>query len=152
MHVSKDCYLFYSEKFELSTGSYDKPFAMDVPMTPVKENVYVVLNNVFFDVDKFDVLTKSEAELDKLVEFLSNNKGLTIELSGHTDNQGSEAHNLELSLSRANSVKSYIVSKGIEYTRIQTKGYGSSKPVASNETKECRSKNRRTVFKIVALK
>ncbi len=152
LHVSKDGYLFYSEKFELSTGSYDKPFAMDVPMTPVKENVDVVLNNVFFDVDKFDVLAKSEAELDKLVEFLSNNKGLTIELSGHTDNQGSEAHNLELSLSRANSVKSYIVAKGIEETRIQTKGYGSSKPVASNDTKEGRAKNRRTVFKIVALK
>jgi len=149
LHVSKDGYLFYSEKFELSTGSFDKPFAMDVPLTPLKEGIDVVLNNVFFDLNKFDVLANSKAELDKLVEFLTNNKQLVIELSGHTDNQGSEDHNQVLSLNRAKSVKDYLVSRGIMETRVQTKGYGSTKPVASNDTAEGRSKNRRTVFTIV---
>lgn len=152
LHVSKDGYLFYSEKFELSSGSFDKPFQMDVPLVPVKEGVDVVLNNVFFDVDKYDVLETSLAELDKLVDFLTKNKSLVIELSGHTDNQGSEAHNLELSLNRANSVKSYLVSKGVISDRIETKGYGSSKPVATNDTLEGRAKNRRTVFKIISSK
>lgn len=150
LHVSKDGYLFYSEKFELNTGSFDKPFAMDVPLVPVKPGVDVVLNNIFFDVDKYELLATSSAELVKLVDFLVNNPKLKIELSGHTDNQGSEDHNQTLSLNRANSVKDYLVSKGIVSERIFTKGYGSQKPVASNDTLEGRAKNRRTVFTILA--
>ncbi|MBL4653042.1 MAG: PD40 domain-containing protein [Flavobacteriales bacterium] len=153
LHVSKDGYLFYSETFSMtSQGSSTDPFVLDVPLQPItKEGGTVVLKNVFFNTSKYDLLPKSQAELNKLSDFLIKNSTMKIELGGHTDNQGSKETNQILSENRAKSVLDYLVSKGIEASRLTYKGYGDAMPIATNETPEGRQQNRRTEFKILAV-
>jgi outer membrane protein OmpA-like peptidoglycan-associated protein len=111
-------------------------------------NASVVLNNIFFDVNKFDLKPESQVELDKLVQLLNDNPTLKVEISGHTDNVGTPADNLILSNNRAKSVVNYLVSKGIAADRLSYKGYGETKPVADNKTEEGRAMNRRTEMKV----
>jgi outer membrane protein OmpA-like peptidoglycan-associated protein len=88
-------------------------------------------------------------ELNKLYKFLVDNAGLKIEISGHTDNVGTEQYNVELSEKRARSVYNYLIDKGIDPKRLSYEGYGESDPIATNETEEGRAKNRRTEIKIL---
>lgn len=106
------------------------------------------LNNVYFAFNKWDLLPESFDELNTVVKFLTDNPKVEIEVSGHTDNIGSESYNLELSDKRAASVKNYLVSKGIDAKRITSKGYGKSKPIAENTTELGREQNRRVEFTI----
>lgn len=109
-------------------------------------------NNVLFNFDKAILLDASKDELEKLYTFLSKNKLLNIEIYGHTDNQGSEVRNNELSLQRANAVSEFLISKGIEANRIKSFGYGSTKPISNNDSEEGRAKNRRVEFKLLKTK
>ena len=102
--------------------------------------------------DKTILLDASKDELEKLYTFLSKNKLLNIEIYGHTDNQGSEVRNNELSLQRANAVSEFLISKGIEANRIKSFGYGSTKPISNNDSEEGRAKNRRVEFKLLKTK
>ena len=86
--------------------------------------------------------------MDKLGKYLSENANTVIEISGHTDNIGDKEHNQELSTARAKAVADYLVSKGIEVKRITYKGYGSTRPIASNDTEEGKAQNRRVEIKI----
>jgi OOP family OmpA-OmpF porin len=100
--------------------------------------------NIQFDTDKSDIKPKYDDELKTVSDFLKEFPKAKGEISGHTDNVGSKAYNDKLSQARANSVKKYLVEKfGISADRIEAKGYGFSKPVASNKTKEGKSQNRR---------
>ncbi len=150
LHVNRKGYLFYSENISMKSGHFsDKPFLKDIPLQPIKSGEIVVLNNVFFETDRFELKPESFIELDRLVYLLKNNPNIRIELSGHTDNIGSEKHNLDLSQSRAKVVYDYLISKSISAGRLQYKGYGESKPVSSNESEEGRRVNRRTEFVVL---
>ena len=109
-----------------------------------------ILKNVFFDTDKFDLKQKSKIELDKLVNFMTKNNTINIELGGHTDNVGSAKSNQILSENRAKSVFAYLVEKGISADRLTVKGYGDTMPIADNTTEKGRAENRRSEFKIVS--
>jgi outer membrane protein OmpA-like peptidoglycan-associated protein len=111
----------------------------------------VVLNNVFFDVDRYNLKQQSMVELNRLYEFMKANPKVKVEISGHTDNTGSEAANKTLSQNRAKSVADYLQSKGIPVSRLQYKGYGATKPVAGNDTEAGRALNRRTEAKITGV-
>ena len=87
---------------------------------------------------------ESKETLDAYAEYLEAHPSLKIHIEGHTDNVGKDSFNKWLSLKRADAVKAYLVTKGIDKERINTVGYGSSRPVASNDTEEGRSQNRRT--------
>lgn len=109
-----------------------------------------VVDNINYDYDKWDIRPDAALELDKIVEFLKDNPTITIELSSHTDSRGDDVYNMKLSQKRAESSKTYIVSKGIKQERISSKGYGESKPlIADAATEEDFQKNRRTEFKII---
>jgi outer membrane protein OmpA-like peptidoglycan-associated protein len=108
-----------------------------------------VLDNIFFEFDESTLKPESFVELDYLVNFLQKNSKIRIEISGHTDNQGDDEYNMKLSVDRAKSVFDYIVSKGIDPSRVEYRGYGESKPIASNETEEGRAMNRRTEMMII---
>lgn len=150
LNAEAEGYLFYSDNFMLKEGSIKDPFKKDAPMYPIKVNQSVVLRNVFFDTDKYDLKPKSKVELDKLIAFLNKNISVKIELSGHTDNVGNSKSNQVLSDNRAKAVFNYLVEKGIKQDRLSTKGYGDTKPIATNDTPEGRAENRRTEFKIIA--
>ncbi len=110
----------------------------------------VVLNNIFFDFDKATLRKESFAELRNVAKMLKTYPTMEIELSGHTDTVGDEAYNTLLSENRAKAVRHYLIyTGGIDGARITAKGYGSTRPVAPNETEEGRQLNRRTEFAIL---
>jgi OOP family OmpA-OmpF porin len=105
--------------------------------------------DAFFDFDKSVLKPAGKAKLDDLVGKV---KGINLEVIiavGHTDSVGTDAYNQKLSVRRAESVKAYLVSKGIEKNRIYTEGKGEKQPVADNKTKEGRAKNRRVEIEVV---
>ncbi len=150
LNVNHPDYLFYSDHFALK-GVHDKlnPYVKDVPLKTFKIGETVVLNNVFFDTDKFVLKEESRIELDRLVDLMKRNIRVKIEIGGHTDNQGSKEHNVTLSQNRAAAVMKYLTEHGIEKGRLTSAGYGMNKPVASNDTETGRALNRRTEFKII---
>ncbi len=151
LNVSKDGYLFYSENIALEgIHSEIKPFIKDVPLKPIKVGEIVVLRNIFFETDKFELKNESKVELNKLIDLLKLNKSLKIEISGHTDNVGNEKYNLTLSENRAKTVYEYLSNNGILKTRLTFKGYGWSKPIENNDTENGRANNRRTEFKVIS--
>jgi len=116
------------------------------PPPPKEEQGAYVFRNIYFDFDKSTIKPESEPILDEVSDFLKANPNMKMEIQGHTDSKGTAAYNLKLSDRRAASVKAYLVKNGIAADRLTTKGYGLSKPVASNDTEEGRAKNRRVEF------
>lgn len=149
LNVNKDGYLFYSENFSLKNYTSMKPYKLEILLQKLRPGASIVLNNVFFETNKWDLKAESMVELNRLVDLLSANPDKKIEIGGHTDNVGSDEANLTLSQNRAKSVVDYLVKKGIDPARLSSKGYGETAPVATNDTEEGRAKNRRTEFKIV---
>ena len=108
----------------------------------------IILDDVLFDFDKSNIKPEAGAILDRLVAFMNENKDKRVALSGHTDSIGTPAYNQKLSERRVNSVKDYVVKKGVNSGRISGQGFGESKPIADNKTKEGRAKNRRVEIKV----
>ncbi len=151
MNVSNPYYPFYSENFQIEQNYTElDPYYKDIPLKRPQIGETFVLRNVFFDFDQSSLKKESFVELDKLIDYLNQNKNLKIELGGHTDNQGSEEYNQKLSLDRAKTVYEYLITKGISSNRLTYKGYGKTKPIATNDTEEGRAENRRTEFKIIS--
>ena len=150
LNISKKGYLFYSENFSLVGYKSDKPFNIRVLLQPIEIGNKVVLRNIFFDTNKFDLKPESRSELQELVNFLAYNPSLKIEISGHTDNIGNDEPNQTLSENRAKAVYQFLISSKVDAKRLQFKGYGKSQPIAPNDNDDGRSKNRRTEFKIIA--
>lgn len=149
LNVSKKGYLFYSDNFKLNKGEKNEPFVKNVGLQPIEKGESVVLNNIFFETARYDLKERSEVELKKLFEFLQKNPTVKIEISGHTDNVGSDASNKTLSRNRAEAVKSFLENLGINSERMVAVGYGADRPISSNDTKEGKAKNRRTEFSIL---
>lgn len=128
--------------------------AKPVPSTLSDDSLHVgatiILHNIFFDFDKAVLLQQSYNELQNLLTILQDHPKMRIEIRGHTDGRGSEDYNQRLSENRAKAVVDYLVSKGIDSRRLQYKGFGKSKPIASNATEEGRARNRRVEFYILS--
>ena len=122
---------------------------LNFKLQPIEIGATVNLKSVLFQQSSFNLLPESNDELDLVVSFLKVNPKIEILLTGHTDNRGNQDHNLRLSQKRVERVKAYLVSKGINGKRIAGKGFGGSKPIASNDTEETRRLNRRVEFTIV---
>ena len=142
-------YLFYSENFNLVDTTSYLEVKLDMEMNKLAENAKSILRNIFFDYGKSILKPESTIEIERLYALLKAHPKMTIEISGHTDNISSKKFNIALSKKRANSVANYLIKKGIDRKRFTTKGYGYSKPIADNKTKEGRQRNRRVEFKIL---
>lgn len=149
-NVNRKGYLFYSDYFSMKNHLPDSPLVVNIPLQPIAAGASVVLKNIFFDLNKFDLKPESISELDKVVLLLTENSKLTIRINGHTDNIGTAGDNLTLSRNRAKSVINYLVSKGISQSRLSSKGFGASQPIAINTTEQGRAQNRRTELSITA--
>lgn len=132
-----------SRSFDYTSSKALSPVALDVYLDPIKAGAAVVLNNLFFDTGKYSLEKKSKTELDKLIAFMQQNPQVKIEISGHTDDVGSDQANQVLSERRAKSVVDYLASNSVSRDRIRYKGYGESKPVQPNSSEENRQLNRR---------
>ncbi len=140
-------YVSMLEKLDINAFEM-RDLEMNYRLQPVEVGTTVNLKNVLFAQTKTDILPESFPELDLVVAFMKDNPNVRIELMGHTDGRGVHADNVRLSQQRVNKVKEYLVSKGISPRRITGKGFGGSKPIASNDTEESRRMNRRVEFVI----
>jgi len=150
MYVSRPGYLFAS--FAVHTDSLPDPslgIKKDVKLEPIRQGAAIVLNNLFFESAKADLLPASMPELRKIARLMSQNPSMKIEVSGHTDNIGKDPDNLLLSQKRANSVRDHLVKQGILVGRIIPKGYGETKPLNDNSDDSKRLLNRRIEFKVL---
>ncbi len=149
-NVNRKGYLFFSDNFLMTGHSPDSIYEKNIALQPIETNASVVLKNIFYDINKFELKPESQVELDKLIQMLTENPTLKIEISGYTDNVGKPADNLTLSNNRAKAVVNYLVSKNILPQRLTFKGYGETKPLADNKTEDGRALNRRTEMKVVS--
>ena len=126
--------------------NYDEQYH-DLYLVPIEVGQTVTLNNIFFEFAKFGLKSESYPELDRTVEFMNSNPDVKIEVAGHTDSVGPKAYNQTLSELRAKAVYDYLISKGVDASRVTSAGYGEDKPVASNDSEiNGRELNRRVEF------
>ncbi|HEY9559697.1 MAG TPA: OmpA family protein, partial [Anseongella sp.] len=149
-NVSAPGYLFYSGSFFLEDQDSSEPFQLDIPLSKIAEGEKIILKNIFFETGSYHLKSESFAELDKVIEFMKQNPAVVIELSGHTDNVGSPESNQVLSENRAKAVYAYLIRAILKPDRFRFKGYGESRPLASNTTEEGRAENRRTELMIIS--
>lgn len=152
-------YLFHSENFDIPADAGFKEYEKIIYLNKIKKGVSIVLRNIFFDTDKYSLRPESKTELERLVQLLTDNPDLRIEISGHTDTHGSASYNQRLSEDRAGAVVDYLVAAGFGRERFEFKGVGEAKPLISDaEIAKMKSKvdkedadahNRRTEFMII---
>jgi len=148
LYVSAEGYLFKNLNFNYENEAVPKPVIIDIDLEKANAGASIVLNNIFFEYDKYELQEKSITELDRIVQFLTDNPRIRVEISGHTDNKGSDVYNIQLSQKRAQSVADYLVTKGLDAKRLKQTGYGSHKPISPNDTEDNRKINRRIEFRI----
>ncbi len=148
-HAAAPGYLSVNENLELTDLEEYGEVRRDLLLVPIEIGQAIQLKNVFFVRSKAELLAESYPELDRLVKIMMDNPTIEIELSGHTDSLGDAEANLQLSEQRVQSVKNYLVGRGVPSRRISGKGYGGSMPIAPSDTEANRQLNRRVEFKIV---
>ncbi|MFN3306921.1 MAG: OmpA family protein, partial [Candidatus Kapaibacteriota bacterium] len=146
-YAEKSGYFPLSNNLDLTYFERDTNIFLDLIMYPidflVERQKKVRLNNIFFDFDKYELKPESFPELNRVVKILNENPDFRIHIEGHTDSIGTNEYNLQLSRKRAEAVRNYLVAKGIATYRIAIFGFGSTIPIATNETEEGRALNRR---------
>ncbi len=149
--VNRTGYLLYSDVFALGRKLPDSTYQKDIPLQPIEMNASVTLKNIQFATNSYQLEPVSDIELDKIVQLLTDDPTVQLQVNGHTDNIGSAAANLILSANRAKAVAEYLIGKGISAKRISSRGLGQTKPIADNDTEEGKAKNRRTEFVVTGL-
>ena len=147
--IKADGYLFHSENFNIPSDANFKTYVKNIQLKRIEVGKSVVLRNIFFDTNKYELRPESMAELGRLQSILIENPQIRMEISGHTDSDGSAELNQKLSENRAKAVVDYLIQNGILESRLTYMGYGPTQPVASNDTAEGKQENRRTEFKII---
>jgi outer membrane protein OmpA-like peptidoglycan-associated protein len=151
VNVNRKGYLFYSNSWETGKESDSDSIQWSIPLSPIEKGATLVLKNIFFEKNSAALNPSSFSELNELAKLMKENTGIRIEINGHTDNVGQKNDNLVLSQKRASSVSNYLVSQGIAADRLTSKGYGDAKPIASNDTEQGKSLNRRTEINVSSL-
>lgn len=149
MYASADSYLLKSLNFDYLNKKEFNPLTLDIYLDPMKSGSTSIMNNLFFESGKFSLEPISKTELKKLISFMRRNSKIKVEISGHTDDIGSDQANLDLSQRRADAVASYLVNNGIAKDRIKATGYGETKPAFPNNSDNNRQQNRRIEFRIL---
>ncbi|MBC7450207.1 MAG: PD40 domain-containing protein [Cytophagales bacterium] len=149
--VTTKGYSFQSEVYDLEQTVSYQTVKKDIALEPLKLNASFRLNNLFFEFDSSSLTKESELELNRVIELMNTNPAMTVEISAHTDDLGSDSYNQKLSQMRAESVVKYLMANDIKASRLVAKGYGEASPSIANGTDENRARNRRVEFKILKL-
>ena len=148
--ANKKGYMFKVDQFEIGMEHAETGLTKDIELMKFEVGMSIVLKNIYYDVAKATLRPESVAELERLVQIMNENPTLVVEIAGHTDSDGSDSYNLNLSQARAQSVVDYMLDAAIPENRLVAKGYGETTPIAPNDTKENKQLNRRTEFKVLA--
>ena len=144
-------YVGTSQNIDLTklNGKYLEIEGKDMTVKPVEVGAKVEMNNIFFEFGKAALKPESFPELNRIAEFFKTNKKIVSEISGHTDNVGTDEINNKLSQERADVVRNYLLTQGVPAERISAKGYGKTRPKVNNDTPENQAINRRVEFEIL---
>ena len=146
LNVTKKGFTYFNTALNFETT---RPETLDIIMDSLTTQTKMVFNNITFETNSAELNAESFAELNRLMKFMNDNPAIRIEIAAHTDDVGSNEHNLRLSNKRAASVVSFLAENAISEERLQTKGYGELQPVAPNDSAENRAKNRRVEIRII---
>lgn len=147
----REGYFPATETLDLSRDKRFRDIKRNLYLVRIESGQKITMREVLFEQSQYTLLSGADAELDRMVDMLKKYPAMEILIEGHTDNQGDWEPNMKLSADRVRVVKEYLTGKGIAESRIQTKAWGPSKPIASNETEEKRKLNRRVEFTILKL-
>lgn len=147
--IKRDDYAYVTKYISRHNDAFKEPIKLDVEIKPIKIGSTYEIEDIYFDTDSDKLRKQSYEVLDEFVKFMNENPNLKIEIQGHTDNVGKYEYNMELSDNRAKSVYQALINRGVLKSRLTYKGYGETKPVATNSNEEGRQKNRRTEFLII---
>lgn len=148
-HAAKDGFYPISKSLDLLKIKQYKEIKRDLYLVPLEKGQTIRLNNLFFDYNQDTLKPSSYPELTRLINILRKNPAMTVEISGHTDSEGTNEKNMQLSKARAKAVVQHLIRQKIEAWRLLAKGYGEEVPLASNATFQGRALNRRVEFKII---
>jgi OOP family OmpA-OmpF porin len=148
MRASHEGYLNKETTVTVEIPETDDHFNKDIKLTAIEIGAKVRIDHIYFDFNKSTLREESNAELDRVVHFMNENPKIEIELSGHTDNRGSDDYNQKLSQDRSNAVMAYLIGNGVDASRMTSVGYGESQPEVANDTDGNRQINRRVQFVI----
>lgn len=149
LQVSADGYTVWSETIHSSSLAERNVFRT-IELTPTGVNKIIRLEKLIFALGNAEITEASHQELDELVAMLLQNENITIQLEGHTDFRGNPKQNMKLSEERVESVRNYMVSKGIDKKRIKTKAFGGTQPLSRGDDNEARRSNRRVEVRILS--
>lgn len=149
MYAVTDKYLMRSLNFDYSDKRSFDPLTLDIYLEPVRAGRAIVLNNLFFDTKEYALKPNSRTELNRLIKFMSQYPDVQVEISGHTDDVGTDDDNIVLSKNRAKSVYDYLTKHGVKAERLRFRGYGEAKPLVANDSEEHRQQNRRIELRIL---
>lgn len=144
--ISKKGYLFEDLRFRARENTILQPDTINILLRRIKPGAEIILENIYFEFDKYTLSDKSLTELEEIVQFLKETPGFTFEIQGHTDNIGDAGYNLQLSRNRARTVYEYLMKRGVSEKRMAYKGYGAAVPLVPNDTQAGRDVNRRITF------
>lgn len=146
--VGIDAEGYLNETRNIKTDTIENNDVIVLELVKLEKGTTIQLQSVLFKRGTSEMQESSFEELDRVVSMLKKNEKVEIELSGHTDNTGSSKLNIKLSQERADVIKEYLVGKGIDDSRLKSKGYGGARPIASNKSEATRKLNRRVEFTI----
>lgn len=146
LSAQKEGYFYHSEFIDPDKEKYIPPSLLDIKVKKIEINTPIILSNILFDFNKYELSDTAKICLTTLLDFLNDNKTVEIEIRGHTDNIGSETSNQKLSHDRAEAVYNHLIKEGISDKRLSFKAYGESNPTETNNTEEGRFINRRVEF------
>jgi outer membrane protein OmpA-like peptidoglycan-associated protein len=145
--VNKKGYTYFNTKVDAEKSNKNKK--LDIKLDLLTTKTKMIFNNITFETNSADLKANSYEELARLVKFMNDNPDIYIETSAHTDDQGSDVYNINLSMKRAQTVADYLSGQSIDKKRLIPKGYGKSMPLVPNTSDENRAKNRRVELRII---
>lgn len=148
LHAEKEGYMFYSRNIYRDNLSLSKDGFLIIELEKVKPGTFI-LENIFFEKSKSSLKKSSLVELNKVLKLMQINPDLKVQISGHTDSDGDDDFNLELSINRAKSVVNWLIDNNIDQNRLSFKGYGETRPIEENNSITNKAKNRRTELTII---
>ena len=148
LHAEKEGYMFYSRNIYRDNLSLSKDGFLIIELEKVKPGTFI-LENIFFEKSKSSLKKSSLVELNKVLKLMQINPDLKVQISGHTDSDGDDDFNLELSINRAKSVVNWLIENNIDQNRLSFKGYGETIPIEENNSITNKAKNRRTELTII---
>lgn len=150
-YVKSPGYLFKDFSFQTAANSQHRPDTIAIALEKLRAGRSMVLKNIYFDLDSYELDSRSDSELANVEELLKEQSGVVVEIEGHTDNTGAAEYNFQLSRRRALAVYNALLKKGVSPGQLSYKGYGAIKPIESNDSEQGRSANRRIEFRVLRI-